>query len=115
MILAEELDIVRQEQLEGKRINAGGWGDGAIRRFIRNVGGEDMIDDLMKLRIADATANPKSTFNPVELRILAERISKIREEDMAMKVTDLDINGNDLMGPSFHFFNSINNFRHFLD
>jgi putative nucleotidyltransferase with HDIG domain len=93
----EELDIVRQEQLEGKRISAGGWGDGAIRRFIRNVGGEDMIDDLMKLRIADATANPKSTFNPVELRILAERISKIREEDMAMKVTDLDINGNDLM------------------
>lgn len=73
-----------------------GWSDGAIRRLIQNVGGEDAIDDLMKLRIADAAANPKSDFNPQELDALAERISEVRAKEMVLKITDLDISGNDL-------------------
>lgn len=76
---------------------AGGWSDAAIRRLIQNVGGEDAIDDLMKLRIADAAANPKSEFNPEEIRVLSERIADVRAKDMALKVTDLDITGQDLM------------------
>jgi len=75
----------------------GGWSDAAIRRFIKNVGGEEIIDDLFKVRIADATANPKSEFNPIELEALERRISKVRAEDMALKVTDLDITGTDLI------------------
>jgi hypothetical protein len=75
----------------------GGWTDAAIRRFISNVG-EEYIDDLFKLRIADANANPKSTFNPVEIEALQQRISEVRSKDMALKVTDLQINGNDLEG-----------------
>jgi putative nucleotidyltransferase with HDIG domain len=92
----EELEVVRQAQSESDERNPGGWSDAAVRRFIRNVGGEELIDDLMKLRIADATANPKSVFNPEEINVLAERIAKVRAEDMAVKVTDLDINGHDL-------------------
>lgn len=74
-----------------------GWTDGAIRRLIKNVGGESNIDDLMKLRIADADSNPKNNFNPIELDALALRIADVRAKDMALTVKDLDINGNDLM------------------
>lgn len=98
----EELEIVRQQQQENQSPNAGGWTDAAVRRFVRNVGSQELIDDLMKLRIADATANPKSVFNPYELNVLAERVAKVRAEDMAMKVTDLDIDGNVLMQAGFN-------------
>jgi poly(A) polymerase/tRNA nucleotidyltransferase (CCA-adding enzyme) len=75
----------------------GGWTDGAVRRLIHNVGGEEQIDELMKLRIADATANPKHKFNPKELDALAERIADVRAKDMAIKVTDLNITGSELI------------------
>ncbi len=74
-----------------------GWSDGAIRRLIINVGGEDAIEDLMKLRIADAASNPKSEFDPKDIDILSERIASVRAKDMALKVSDLDITGADLM------------------
>jgi len=74
-----------------------GWTDAGIRRLIKNVGGEDQIDDLMKLRIADASANPKTPFNPKEIDVLSKRIAEVRAEEMALKVTDLDITGNDLI------------------
>lgn len=88
-----------QQHIEETRsgTTAGGWSDAAIRRLIQNVGGEDAIDDLMKLRIADAGANPKSEFNPEEIRVLSERISQVRARDMALKVADLDISGEELM------------------
>ncbi|MCA9383313.1 HD domain-containing protein [Candidatus Dojkabacteria bacterium] len=89
----KEKDVTEISQDEDN----GGWTDAAIRRFIKNIGGDDIIDDLFKLRIADATANPKSEFNPVEIEALEKRIAKVRAEDMALKVTDLDINGNDLI------------------
>jgi tRNA nucleotidyltransferase (CCA-adding enzyme) len=90
-----EIAQVNKEE-EGSR-NLGGWSDAAIRRFLQSLGGEELIDDLMKLRIADATANPKSMYNPQELQALAERISAVRAQDMALKVTDLDVTGKDLM------------------
>lgn len=88
-----------QQEIEQTRYgtNAGGWSDGAIRRLIINVGGEEAIDQLMKLRIADASANPKSEFNPEELDVLAKRIADVRSKDMALKITDLNITGHDLM------------------
>lgn len=74
-----------------------GWTDGAVRRLINNVGGEDNIDALMKLRIADAAANPKNDFNSKELDALADRIADVRAKEMALKITDLDISGEDLI------------------
>ena len=74
----------------------GGWSDSAIRRFINKVS-EDSIDDLFKLRIADATANPKSIFNKKEIELLQQRIADIKAKDMVLKIKDLVINGNDLL------------------
>ncbi len=74
-----------------------GWTDGAIRRLIINVGGEEGIDDLLRLRIADAASNPKNDFDPKELDELASRVASVRANDMALKITDLDIKGQDLV------------------
>ncbi|MCB9803579.1 HD domain-containing protein [Candidatus Nomurabacteria bacterium] len=72
------------------------WSDAAVRRFIARVG-EENIEDLFALRIADATSNPKSAFNPEEIQLLQHRISEVRQYDMALKVKDLAIDGNDLL------------------
>ena len=71
------------------------WSDSAVRRFLKRVG-EENVEDLFKLRLADATSNPKTAFRPDEIAKLQEHISKVRQEDMALKITDLDIDGNDL-------------------
>jgi poly(A) polymerase/tRNA nucleotidyltransferase (CCA-adding enzyme) len=73
----------------------GGWSDSAIRRFISKVG-DNSIDDLFKLRIADATSNPKSLFNKTEIKLLQNRIALVKEKDMVIKIKDLAINGDDL-------------------
>jgi hypothetical protein len=78
------------EQYEAKK-----WTDSAVRRFIARVG-EENVDDLFALRIADAESNPKTAFSPKEIELLQERISDVRAKDMAIKITDLRIDGNDL-------------------
>jgi poly(A) polymerase/tRNA nucleotidyltransferase (CCA-adding enzyme) len=72
------------------------WTDAAVRRFIQRVG-EENIDDLFKLRLADAQSNPATAFKPEEITILQRRISEVRKQDMALKVTDLKVTGEDLM------------------
>ena len=66
-----------------------------VRRFIQRVG-EENIDDLFKLRLADAQSNPNTSFKPEEITLLQSRISEIRQQDMVLKVTDLKITGTDL-------------------
>ena len=56
------------------------------------------MEGLFKLRIADATSNPNSPFQPEEITELQKHISRVRAQDMALKITDLDINGEDLQG-----------------
>lgn len=80
---------------EKKKIELHQWSDSAVRRFIQRVGKEN-IDDLFKLRMADAQSNPATMFKPDEITLLQERISHVREQDMALKVSDLKINGEDL-------------------
>jgi poly(A) polymerase/tRNA nucleotidyltransferase (CCA-adding enzyme) len=86
----EDASKDEREEFEAKK-----WSDSAVRRFMARVG-EENIDDLFALRIADATANPDGAWDPRELEELQEHISKVRQEDMALKVTDLKIDGNDL-------------------
>jgi len=81
---------------EPKAETVNNWTDGAVRRFINRVGLEN-IDDLFALRIADATSEPASSWKPDEITQLQERISRILEEDTALKVSDLEINGQILM------------------
>jgi poly(A) polymerase/tRNA nucleotidyltransferase (CCA-adding enzyme) len=73
------------------------WSDSAIRRFLNRVG-EENVEDLFKLRIADATSNPNSPFQPEEITQLQKHISEVRAKDMALKISDLDISGEDLKG-----------------
>lgn len=93
-----ESENMREE--DAQRVQQHKWTDAAVRRFIMRVGDEN-IDDLFALRIADASANPKSLFSPDEITQLQLRIAKVRMQDMALKVTDLKINGNDLKGLGF--------------
>lgn len=85
-----------QGDIDPEKDEDGGWTDNAIRRFIKNVG-EGLLDDLFKLRVADAEANPKTSFNPAEIQALEKRISEVRAKDLVIKVTDLDIKGEDLI------------------
>lgn len=72
------------------------WSDSAVRRFLQRVGLEN-IDDLFKLRLADAQSNPSTAFKPEEITLLQQRISKVLQQDMALKITDLKVNGEDLV------------------
>ncbi len=73
------------------------WSDAAVRRFIRRVGLE-YLDDLFALRIADATSNPKAEDPYPEINALKKHIKKVLDEDSALKVSDLKVDGHDIMG-----------------
>jgi poly(A) polymerase/tRNA nucleotidyltransferase (CCA-adding enzyme) len=88
--LKEDMSKEEKENIEMHK-----WTDSAVRRFVQRVG-EENIEDLFRLRIADAESNPNSDFKPEEITELQKRISKVLEEDMAFKVTDLKITGEDL-------------------
>lgn len=83
------------EEEMGSEVEFNQWSDSAVRRFLRRVGDEN-VEDLFKLRIADATSNPQSAFRPEEIEKLQLHISKVRQQDMALKISDLDITGEDL-------------------
>lgn len=74
-----------------------GWSDNAIRRLIIRVGGHEQVDKLLKLRIADAIANPKASFDPSDIQVLAKRVAEVREKENLISVKDLKINGHDLL------------------
>jgi tRNA nucleotidyltransferase (CCA-adding enzyme) len=80
---------------EVEKYEAHMWTDAAVRRFVARVG-EENIEDLFELRIADASGNPNTMFKPDEIEKLQERISEVRAKDMVLKITDLDIDGHDL-------------------
>ena len=87
-------DDMSEEEKENIEMHQ--WSDSAVRRFIQRVG-EENIDDLFKLRMADAQSNPSTAFKPEEITILQRRIAEVRKEDMALKITDLKVTGEDLM------------------
>lgn len=67
--------------------------DKAIRRFIRNVG-KEYLDDIIALRFADrigSGAKPDSW----RFKLFRKRLIEVQKEPF--KITDLKINGNDVM------------------
>lgn len=85
----------QQEGKSNEDMQLSQWSDSAVRRFLNRVG-EENVEDLFKLRIADATSNPNTPFDPEEITQLQKHISEVRAKDMALKVSDLDITGEDL-------------------
>ncbi len=72
------------------------WTDGAVRRFIRKVGLEN-FDALFELRKADRIGNGLKKGESKSVENLKRRIEKVLEEENAIKVKDLAVNGYDIM------------------
>ncbi len=72
------------------------WTDGAVRRFMRKVGVEN-IEELFILRQADRKGNGSRNGLPAPILRLHRRIEQVISDDNAMTVKDLDINGHVLM------------------
>jgi poly(A) polymerase/tRNA nucleotidyltransferase (CCA-adding enzyme) len=72
------------------------WSDSAVRRLIRKVG-EDNLEDLFLLRVADREGNGYRSGEPAKITDLRGHIKKILDEEKRFKVTDLKISGKDLM------------------
>jgi len=72
------------------------WSDAAVRRFLRQVG-QEHLDDLFRLRMADQYG----TFGRVLRRDLSSelrrRIESVLAQQDALTIRDLAVDGNDLM------------------
>jgi tRNA nucleotidyltransferase (CCA-adding enzyme) len=73
------------------------WSDGTIRRFVRRVGGPEALDALFALREGDVAGRGFGENPDDELGELRRRIAIVASADAALKVTDLAINGQDVM------------------
>jgi len=80
------------------------YSDGAVRRFIRKAGITNKYVDnlaefpLFKLRAAERLGNGfKTQAITAKQKDFERRIQKVFEEDSALEVKDLVVNGNDLM------------------
>ncbi|MDH4198753.1 MAG: HD domain-containing protein [Spirochaetia bacterium] len=72
------------------------WSDKAIRRFLRKVSREDLAN-LILLRKSDRVGSGKTNPFPKKLQKLIDHIDDVIMKDMELKVTDLEINGRNLM------------------
>jgi tRNA nucleotidyltransferase (CCA-adding enzyme) len=72
------------------------WTDGTVRRFVRRVG-DDTLDALFALREGDVVGRGFDEDPERELGELRRRIAEVAAADAALHVTDLAINGQDVM------------------
>jgi tRNA nucleotidyltransferase (CCA-adding enzyme) len=72
------------------------WTDGTVRRFVRRIGG-DALDALFALREGDIAGRGFGEDPDVELGELRRRIKEVAAQDAALRVTDLAVNGADVM------------------
>ena len=72
------------------------WTDGTVRRFVKRVG-PDLVSPLFALREADVASRGQGEDPQCESRVLRDRIAKVAAEDAALRVTDLAIDGKDVM------------------
>ena len=78
------------------------WTDGTVRRFVRRVGGTGALADLFALRKGDVTGRGFGEDPEGELGELRKRVDAVAAEDAVLKVTDLAINGGDVMRDPRH-------------
>ncbi len=72
------------------------WTDGAVRRFVKRVGREE-LPRLLALREADIIGRGFDEDPKAETRDLEARIETLAAMDAALRVTDLAIDGRDVM------------------
>ncbi len=73
------------------------WTDGTIRRFVRRVGGAEGLADLFALREGDVRGRGFGEDPDQEIGELRRRIADVASADAALRVTDLAIDGRDVM------------------
>jgi putative nucleotidyltransferase with HDIG domain len=71
------------------------WTDAAVRRFIARVG-EANLENMYRLRRADAYAFSREDVTPPSLLLLANRIEKVLAAGRAFSLKDLAVSGKDL-------------------
>lgn len=76
------------------------WTDKAVRRFMKSVS-EEELDSLIRLRLADRKGSGKKSAFPKALKKLMDHIEEVKQKEAEPKVTDLAINGHDLMQIGF--------------
>ena len=96
---------------EGKIVSSNGETSlKAIKKFLRNINGDlNFFRDLLLLRSADSEGNRKKSFIIEKLRIdsFLAAVTKILDDKTPLKISDLKINGLDLItlgfepGPQF--------------
>ncbi|MFH1576006.1 MAG: HD domain-containing protein [Candidatus Margulisiibacteriota bacterium] len=72
------------------------WSDAAVRRFIRRIGGVQNVADLFAVRQADTSAMEQEIGSQYLIE-LQQRIDKIIKEEHALDVSDLKVDGQDIM------------------
>jgi len=72
------------------------WTDGTVRRFVRRVG-SDTLPSLFALREGDVVGRGFGEDPERELGELRSRIERVAADDAALHVTDLAIDGKDVM------------------
>ena len=78
------------------------WSDAAVRRFIARVGLEN-IDNLFELRLADVYGMHKIPVRLHDSEVgknlceLKDRIEKVMQQNCALGIKDLAVNGKDLI------------------
>ncbi|HYM80942.1 MAG TPA: CCA tRNA nucleotidyltransferase [Candidatus Limnocylindria bacterium] len=84
--------LVREHMFDYRRT----WSDAALRRWLRHVGPEH-VADLFDLRIADLLGNGLKQGFPFYLDEMRERIETLIAAAAVLRVTDLAVDGNDVM------------------
>jgi len=72
------------------------WTDGTVRRFVKRVG-PGLVPPLFALREADVASRGQGEDPQCETRELRARIAQVAAADSALRVTDLAIDGKDVM------------------
>ena len=72
------------------------WSDAAVRRFIARIG-EPNLEDIYRLRRADAYAFSGKEADPMLTAALADRVEKVLANGRAFTLKDLAVTGNDLI------------------
>ena len=72
------------------------WTDGTVRRFVRRVG-SDALPALFALSEGDIAGRGFGEDPDVELGELRRRVAEVAAEDAALRITDLAIDGKDVM------------------
>jgi tRNA nucleotidyltransferase/poly(A) polymerase len=72
------------------------WSDAAVRRFIIRAG-EDLVPELMQLRLADTAGTSGVAPDPAALLPFIRRIEAVLARNRALSLKDLAVNGRDLL------------------